>query len=97
MVPLSMNPKNKYSNLDGKSITNLFEVNKHKRTLKIPFLVLSSALTASLSSVHPTVHAVGLSKMWKTTLQVSPCADRMGESFVSKLANPCWGGLERRA
>ena len=30
-------PKNKYSNLDGKSITNLFEANKHKRTLKIPF------------------------------------------------------------
>ena len=30
-------PNNKYSNLDGKSITNLFEANKHKRTLKIPF------------------------------------------------------------
>ena len=27
-------PNNKYSNLDGKSITNLFEANKHKRTLK---------------------------------------------------------------
>jgi arylsulfatase A-like enzyme len=30
-------PSNKYSNLDGKSITNLFEANKQKRTLKIPF------------------------------------------------------------